>query len=69
MSQVVAPFPEVEHQQAVFADGLPLDCGAVVAPLTVAFRTYGTLNAAPGPTRCWSATRSPATSTWPSRIP
>lgn len=46
MSQLVAPFPEVEHQHAVFADGLPLDCGAVVVPLTVAFRTYGTLNEA-----------------------
>jgi homoserine O-acetyltransferase len=46
MSQAVAPFPEVAHQRAVFPDGLALDCGAVVAPLVVAYRTYGTLNAA-----------------------
>lgn len=46
MSQTIAPFPEVEHQRAVFADGLALDCGAVVAPLHVAYRTYGRLNAA-----------------------
>jgi homoserine O-acetyltransferase/O-succinyltransferase len=45
MSQAVAPLPEVDHQRAVFADGLALDCGAVVAPLVVAWRGYGTLNA------------------------
>ena len=46
MSQAIAPFPEVDHQHAVFPDGMPLDCGAVIRPLTVAYRTYGTLNAA-----------------------
>jgi homoserine O-acetyltransferase len=46
MSQAVAPLPEVDHQRAVFADGLALDCGAVVMPLVVAWRAYGTLNAA-----------------------
>jgi homoserine O-acetyltransferase/O-succinyltransferase len=33
------------HQNVVFEDGLALDSGAVVAPLTVAWRSYGTLNA------------------------
>jgi homoserine O-acetyltransferase len=46
MSAPVAPFPQVDHQRAVFADGLALDCGMTVAPLAVAYRTYGTLNAA-----------------------
>ncbi|GGG17095.1 homoserine O-acetyltransferase [Caldovatus sediminis] len=45
MSQAVAPFPVVDHQRVVFPDGLALDCGAVVRPLVVAYRTYGTLNA------------------------
>nr|WP_160000541.1 homoserine O-acetyltransferase [Roseomonas sp. 18066] len=34
------------HQAAHFPEGLALDCGALVAPLDVAYRTYGTLNAA-----------------------
>jgi homoserine O-acetyltransferase len=46
MSAPVAPFPQVAHQRALFADGLALDCGAVVRPLSVAWRGYGTLNAA-----------------------
>ncbi len=46
MSAPVAPFPQVDHQRAVFADGLALDCGMAIAPLAVAYRTYGTLNAA-----------------------
>ncbi|MFC7476708.1 homoserine O-acetyltransferase [Dankookia sp. GCM10030260] len=46
MSAPVAPFPQVDHQRAVFADGLALDCGMTIAPLAVAYRTYGTLNAA-----------------------
>jgi homoserine O-acetyltransferase len=40
------PIPKLEHQHVRFEDGLALDCGAVVAPLTVAYRTYGRLNAA-----------------------
>ena len=35
---------------------MTLDCGAHLERLTVAYRTYGTLNAS-GPTRCWSAMR------------
>ncbi|MCA3376748.1 MAG: homoserine O-acetyltransferase, partial [Roseomonas sp.] len=46
MSQTIAPLPDVAHQAAQFPDGLALECGAVVAPLTVAYRTYGRLNAA-----------------------
>src|SRR5690349_2584314 len=46
MSAPVAPFPQVDHQRAVFADGLALDCGITIAPLAVAWRGYGRLNAA-----------------------
>ncbi|WP_370688727.1 homoserine O-acetyltransferase [Roseomonas sp. GC11] len=42
-----APPPaEVAHRRAHFPEGVALDCGAVVAPLDVAYCTYGTLNAA-----------------------
>lgn len=46
MTEALAPFQRLEHQREIFADGLALDCGAVVAPLAVAYRTYGRLNAA-----------------------
>ena len=42
----IAPFPVVAHQRAVLPEGLALDCGATIRPLSVAYRTYGTLNAA-----------------------
>ncbi|HZH47436.1 MAG TPA: homoserine O-acetyltransferase [Roseococcus sp.] len=42
----IAPFPEVDHQRLVLAEGLALDCGVTIRPLSVAYRTYGTLNAA-----------------------
>jgi homoserine O-acetyltransferase len=45
MTEALAPLPQIDHQRALFDDGLALDCGAVVAPLAVAYRTYGTLNA------------------------
>ncbi len=41
-----APLPELEHTHAAFADGLTLECGAHLPHLVVAYRTYGTLNAA-----------------------
>ncbi len=36
----------IAHQSAVFTDGLTLDCGQHLPLLTVAYRTYGALNAA-----------------------
>jgi len=42
----LAPIPTIDHQHVRFEDGLALDSGAVVAPLTVAYRTYGRLDAA-----------------------
>jgi homoserine O-acetyltransferase/O-succinyltransferase len=46
MSAPIAPFPQVDHQRAVFEAPLPLDCGSVLARHAVAYRTYGRLNAA-----------------------
>lgn len=34
----------ITHQRVVFPEGLALDCGAVLKPLIVAYRTYGRLN-------------------------
>ncbi|PZW50532.1 homoserine O-acetyltransferase [Humitalea rosea] len=45
MATPITPFPRVKHQREVFADGLMLDCGVHIAPLAVAYRTYGRLNA------------------------
>jgi homoserine O-acetyltransferase len=40
------PPPPVAHQQAQFDDGLALDCGRHLDGFALAYRTYGTLNAA-----------------------
>ncbi|MDE2577091.1 MAG: homoserine O-acetyltransferase [Rhodospirillales bacterium] len=48
MDQPETPPPamaELAHQHVVFDDGLALECGVVVRPLVVAYRSYGTLNA------------------------
>ena len=37
--------PALEHTQAVFEDGMPLECGILLERMVVAYRTYGTLNA------------------------
>ena len=37
---------EPSHTHVTFEDGMTLDCGASLARLTVAYRTYGSLNAA-----------------------
>ncbi len=39
-------FAEILHQSVTFAQGLTLDCGRHLASVTVAWRSYGTLNAA-----------------------
>jgi homoserine O-acetyltransferase len=41
-----AELSDIAHQSAHFPDGLMLDCGAMLPALTVAYRTYGALNAA-----------------------
>ncbi len=38
--------PDIIHQHACFPDGLLLDCGQTLPELRLAYRTYGTLNAA-----------------------
>jgi len=37
--------PDIGHEYVAFDDALPLDCGATLHRLEVAFRTYGRLNA------------------------
>ena len=36
---------EIDHTRVTFPDGMALDCGTMLAAMTVAYRTYGTLNA------------------------
>jgi homoserine O-acetyltransferase len=38
--------PDIEHQTADFPAGLTLECGRHLAPISIAYRTYGALNAA-----------------------
>ncbi|MCU4159110.1 homoserine O-acetyltransferase [Acidiphilium sp. AL] len=40
-----SPFPEIAHLHETFTEGLDLDCGAHLAQIDIAYRTYGTLNA------------------------
>lgn len=39
------PFAEIAHQAIVFPEGMALDCGRRLGSLTVAYRTYGQLDA------------------------
>ncbi len=41
-----APLSDLPHQHVLFPDGMALDCGVHLPALEVAYRTYGTLNAA-----------------------
>jgi homoserine O-acetyltransferase len=41
-----AALPDVAHRHASFPDGIVLECGQLLAPVDIAFRTYGRLNAA-----------------------
>jgi homoserine O-acetyltransferase len=38
-------FNDLDHQRATFAEGLHLECGQTLAPIDIAYRTYGSLNA------------------------
>ncbi|MCQ8239986.1 homoserine O-acetyltransferase MetX [Rhizosaccharibacter radicis] len=40
----ISPLPAVEHQHVRFAEGLELDCGRRLAPVEMAYQTYGRLD-------------------------
>ncbi|HTZ71264.1 MAG TPA: homoserine O-acetyltransferase [Acetobacteraceae bacterium] len=40
------PPPDISHRRASFSGGLALECGQLLAPIDIAYRTYGSLNAA-----------------------
>ena len=40
------PLPDIEHVYACFPQGLTLECGQTLAPIDIAYRTYGSLNEA-----------------------
>jgi homoserine O-acetyltransferase len=42
----ITPLPDFEHQAAHFEAGLALDCGQFLPAFSLAYRTYGSLNAA-----------------------
>jgi homoserine O-acetyltransferase len=42
----LAPLADTRHQHVTFQDGMTLECGARLERMTVAYRTYGELNAA-----------------------
>jgi homoserine O-acetyltransferase/O-succinyltransferase len=44
LAQIANPQSEIVHFPA--HEPLPLDCGAVLAPFSIAYQTYGVLNAA-----------------------
>lgn len=44
MDQTPNP-PEFKHQSLTFPEGMTLDCGRILPHVSVAYRTYGTLNA------------------------
>ena len=45
MDQTAPTLPLHQHQHVRFEDGIELECGATLAPLTMAYRTYGRLDA------------------------
>jgi homoserine O-acetyltransferase len=46
MMDQIETLAEIAHENVVFPEGLTLDCGRTLRSVTVAFRTYGTLDAA-----------------------